>query len=146
VSEAQHTMRSVTVYEVCVGRFQYFINNLVLSLPLHAALRSLDFRHSGSIPEGPLFCRATLYAICTISCRCVSVRLFVISQYCIEQLDESSWVLVWRLSYTYLTVTDKNVWVPLTRSSAIAEGPRDAPCQLKSCQLQQCRNYLYDKS
>jgi len=92
------------------------------------------------------FCRATLYAIRTISCRCVSVRLFVISQYCIEQLDESSWVLVWRLSYTYLTVTDKDVWVPLTRSSAIAEGPRDAPCQLKSCQLQQCRNYLYDKS
>ena len=35
-----------------------------------------------------------------------------------------------------------------TRSSAIAQGPRDASCQLKSCQLprneQQCRNYLYD--
>jgi len=36
-----------------------------------------------------------------------------------------------------------------TRSSAIADGPRDASCQLKSCQLpltQQYRNYLYDKS
>jgi len=32
-----------------------------------------------------------------------------------------------------------------TRSSAIAEGPRDASCQLKSCQLPR-RNYLYDKS
>jgi len=32
-----------------------------------------------------------------------------------------------------------------TRSSAIAEGPHDASCQLKSCQLP-CRNYLYKKS
>jgi len=35
-----------------------------------------------------------------------------------------------------------------TRSSAIAEGPRDASCQLEILPVatQQCRNYLYDKS
>ena len=27
------------------------------------------------------------------------------------------------------------VYQPITRSSAIAEGPHDASCQLKSCQL-----------
>jgi len=35
-----------------------------------------------------------------------------------------------------------------TKSSTIAEGPRDASCQLKPCQLPRnsAENYLYDKS
>jgi len=48
----------------------------------------------------------------------------------------------WHKAHNFKCTT---VW---TRSSAIAEGPRDASCQLKYCQFprQQCINYLYDKS
>jgi len=46
-------------------------------------------------------------------------------------------------------ISGSNIAEIVTRSSAIAEGPRDALCQLKSCQLP-CNsaelNYLYDKS
>ena len=66
-----------------------------------------------------------------------------------KRLDESSWFLTWRLPFIYHRLCCKEVWVFTTRSSAIAEGPRDASCQLKSCQLPatvQKLQYLYDKS
>ena len=57
----------------------------------------------------------------------------------------------WELSLLFITVTDvssrnKERWQG-TRSSTIAEGPRDALCQSKSCPLpHSCRNKLYKKS
>jgi len=39
------------------------------------------------------------------------------------------------VSIQYWLVTDGHMTTAVTRSSAVAEGPRDASCQLKSCQL-----------
>jgi len=61
--------------------------------------------------------------VCLSVCVCPSVHYKV--GVLLKQANESSWVF-WHGSFVPHCVT---------RSSATAEGPRDASCQLKSCQL-----------
>jgi len=69
----------------------------------------------------------------------MNVRKIASSEICIVINDKSQGSIAKHLRYDVLLyytfiiqyVSDRS----FTRSSAIAEGPRDASCQLKSCQL-----------
>jgi len=52
-----------------------------------------------------------------------------------KRMDELSLFWGQRLPLTYHTMRYNEIQATGTRSSAIAERPRDASCQLKSCQL-----------
>ena len=52
----------------------------------------------------------------------------------IYPLTGACFCVIWR-HLSRANGDDVYSWRPITRSSAIAEGPRDASCQLKSCQL-----------